>query len=169
MKIRILGNSGSGKTTLARRLGGWQRVPLMELDGYVWAASDTPTQRPDAAIRDDVNRFIANHKSWIVEGCYAKWAEFTLAYAPTLVFLDLPMESCLDHCRARPWQVEKFASKSAQDRTLPFLLDWVRAYYMRDDDSSRVQHLRVFEQYGGPKHRIIDPALAVRWNLGDSV
>lgn len=165
LRVCIVGNSGSGKTTLARRLANSYRLPLLELDHCVWDASASePTMRPDSAIQDDVQRFVANNQRWVIEGCYAKWAKFTLAYAPTLVFLDLPMEACVDHCRARPWQAEKFASKSAQDRTLPFLLDWVRAYYTRGDDSSRIAHNRVFEQYSGPKHRITEPLDAIQWN-----
>lgn len=154
-RICILGNSGSGKTTLARKYGAWQEVPLVELDGYVWAAEQPPRMREDAEIERDLNALLAKHDSWIVEGCYAKWAELTLAYAPLLVFLDLSEERCVANCNLRPWQPEKFASKSAQDLTLPFLLEWVRDYYKRDDDMSRKRHEALFDQYGGPKQRVV--------------
>ena len=34
----------------------------------------------------------------------------------------------LHHCRARPWEPGKYATKADQDAKLPLLLDWVRAY-----------------------------------------
>jgi adenylate kinase family enzyme len=153
-RLCIIGNSGSGKSTLARELAAWNNIPLLELDGYVWAAESPPRMRPDDDIARDINSFLAKHDRWIIEGCYAKWAALSLAFAPEMIFLDLPEETCLEHCKARPWQPEKFSSKSAQELTLPFLLDWVSDYYVRDDDMSRTQHDSLFERYGGPKRRI---------------
>ena len=42
-------------------------------------------------------------------------------------------EQCLANCRARPWEPHKYASKAQQDEKLAFLLDWVAAYYERDE------------------------------------
>jgi hypothetical protein len=46
-----------------------------------------------------------------------------------LLFIDPGMDACLAHCRNRPWEPHKYASKVEQDEKLEFLLTWVRGYY----------------------------------------
>lgn len=138
---------------MGKRLGREMNSPLLELDSFVWAKEMPPRMRDEIDIRRDLEQFVSANERWVIEGCYAKWTEECLASRPLLVFLDLPAEQCIANCLARPWQPEKFASKSAQDRTLPFLLDWVRAYYTRDDDMSHRQHAALFERYRGTKLR----------------
>lgn len=150
-RVCILGNSGSGKTTLGKRMASEIASPLLELDSLVWAKEMPPRMRDDAEIQTDLERYLGANERWVIEGCYAKWAAACLAAKPLLLFLAMTEEQCVANCLSRPWQPEKFASKSAQDRTLPFLLDWVRAYYTRDDDMSRKQHAALFEAYDGPK------------------
>ena len=55
------------------------------------------------------------------------------------------------HCRARPWEPEKYASPEEQDERLAFLLDWVRSYETRDDEYGLARHRAVFESFDGPK------------------
>ena len=83
--------------------------------------------------------------TWVVEGCYASLVAESLAFGPTLVFLDPGIEACLAHCRQRPWEPHKYPSKTAQDEKLAFLLDWVRDYAQRDDDVSLKAHQSLFE------------------------
>ena len=60
----------------------------------------------------------------------------------------------LHHCRARPWEPGKYATKADQDAKLPLLLDWVRAYSTRTDDMSLAAHRRLFDSYTGPKREL---------------
>ncbi len=164
--VCILGNSGSGKTTLGRKLSNQLSTPLLELDHYVWAPEMPPRMSDDVDIQRDLERDLLTERRFVVEGCYAKWAAVALTRRPLLIFMDMSEAQCIANCLARPWQPEKFASKSAQDRTLPFLLDWVRAYYTRDDDMSRSQHASLFERYDGDKTRI-DSLTALSQFLGE--
>jgi adenylate kinase family enzyme len=120
-RVCILGNSGSGKTTLGKRMASAIASPLLELDSLVWAKEMPPRTREDAEIQTDLERYLGANERWVIEGCYAKWTAACLAKSPLLVFLDMTEEQCIANCHSRPWQPEKFASKSAQDRTLPYL------------------------------------------------
>ena len=155
MKIAILGNSGSGKSTLAGRLAAAHAVPVLDLDTVAWEPGQIAVPRPADAQRADVTAFCRARDEWIVEGCYAALVEVALGEGATLVFLDLPVEDCVAHCRARPWEPHKYPSKQAQDDKLEFLLGWVRDYDTRDGDMSRARHRAVFDAYEGPKQRLV--------------
>ena len=102
--------------------------------------------RDAAAACADVRAFCDARRDWVVEGCYASLVAESLAFGPTLVFLDPGVEACLAHCRQRPWEPHKYPSKAAQDEKLAFLLDWVRDYARRDDDVSLKAHKSLFER-----------------------
>ncbi len=154
MKVAILGNSGSGKSTLAARLAAADGVPVLDLDTVAWEPGKIAVPRPADAAQADVAAFCRTHPAWVVEGCYAGLVEVALGEDVTLVLLDLPVEDCVAHCRARPWEPHKYPSKQAQDDKLEFLLGWVREYDTRDGDMSRARHRAVFDAYAGPKHRL---------------
>jgi adenylate kinase family enzyme len=151
MRVAILGNSGSGKSTLARALAAADDVPILDLDTVAWAPDPPPTLRPDALARADVRAFCRRTASWIVEGCYATLVEAALAEGAALILLDPGLDACLAHCRARPWEPHKYASKAEQDANLAFLLDWVAGYYTRGGPLSLAAHRTCFDAHRGPK------------------
>jgi len=157
MRIAILGNSGSGKSTLARRLATRSGAPALDLDTFAWEPGQVAVPRDPALAAADVAAFCAANEAWIIEGCYAALIRATLAHQPCLVFLEPGVETCLAHCRARPWEPHKYASKAEQEAKLAFLLDWVRAYDTRDDDLSLAAHQALFEGYAGPKRKLTAP------------
>lgn len=61
-------------------------------------------------------------------------------------------------CSKRPWEPHKHGSMEAQQSTLAFLLEWVEAYYARDDVCSYAYHRRVFDAFGGAKAEVTDLA-----------
>jgi adenylate kinase family enzyme len=162
MRIAILGNSGSGKSMLACWLAGRGGAPLLDLDTVAWESGKATVARPEDAAVSDVNAFCTRNGSWVLEGCYANLIRVALPYTPILVFLDLEEEQCISNCRARPWEPHKYTSKAAQDERLPFLLTWVRQYYVRDGEMSHSSHAAAYAGYLGPKYLltrapILDP------------
>ena len=152
MRIAILGNSGSGKSTLARWLVDRSRVMLLDLDNLAWEPGQTAVARSNEAAVSDVIAFCSEHPSWVLEGCYANLIRAALPFAPILVFLDVGVEQCMSNCRSRPWEPHKYTSKAAQDERLPFLLTWVREYYIRDGEMSHAGHVASYRGYSGPKY-----------------
>ncbi|MBM3787842.1 MAG: shikimate kinase [Acidobacteria bacterium] len=147
MRVAIVGNSGSGKSTLARTFA----PPVLDLDTIFWEPGKVAAARDPAQSASLVREFCSAHAEWVVEGCYASLIRIALEFEPELILLDPGLERCLANCRARPWEPHKYASLEEQNRHLDFLLEWVAAYYSRDDEMSRTAHEALFVQYGGPK------------------
>jgi adenylate kinase family enzyme len=91
-RISVVGSSGSGKTTFARHLAAKLQVPHVELDGLFWDADWT--QADDATFRSRVAAATAAD-AWVADGNYARARDIVLARADTVVWLDLPLGTCL--------------------------------------------------------------------------
>jgi adenylate kinase family enzyme len=151
----IFGNSGSGKTTLARWLAHDDDLCHLDLDQVAWDSPGVrmPLSRSEALLME----WVADHPRWVIEGCYGDLLELVLPYATELHFLNPGTEACVAHCRARPWEPEKYPTRAAQDEMLEFLLDWVRQYETRDDEYALSHHRKIFERFAGPKREITTP------------
>ncbi|WP_217283563.1 hypothetical protein [Pseudaquabacterium terrae] len=161
MRVAILGNAGSGKSTLARSMARPHRAPVLDLDTIFWAPGQIAQAREPARALQDLRAFCEASEHWVIEGCYASLVEAALAWTPRLIWLDPGTEACLAHCRARPWEPHKYASRAEQDRLLEPLLTWVAAYDERDGEMSRRGHRAVYDAYTGPKQHLTRvPALA---------
>jgi adenylate kinase family enzyme len=152
-RIVIIGNSGSGKSTLARELAGGV-IPTLDLDTLYWEPGKIAERRAPGAVKSDLERFCTANESWIVEGCYGDLAQHALRFQPELIFLNPSGAVCLQHCRDRPWEPHKYASKAEQDAKLGYLLKWVSGYYVRNDDMSLKRHRALFDAYAGPKREV---------------
>lgn len=158
LRYAIVGNSGSGKSTLATLLARNSAAPILDLDTIAWLpqCGGSPQRRPTADVAPTICSFCEQHAQWIVEGCYGDLIALTLERNPILIFLDRSIEVCVDHCLRRPWEPHKFSTAQEQEQMLPHLIEWVRAYRTRPTDDGREAHLRLFQQYSGPKHHIRD-------------
>ncbi|MBK9756529.1 MAG: shikimate kinase [Nannocystis sp.] len=150
-RIIILGNSGSGKSTLARALAATGQAPHLDLDTLAWEPTSPPTRRPLQASVAAITRFMDADDSWVVEGCYADLLAAAAGRCTNLVFLNPGVETCLENCRARPWEPHKYPSPEAQDQNLGMLLAWVRDYETRSDEFSLQAHRRLFDRFAGDK------------------
>lgn len=152
MKVIILGNAGAGKSTLALKLMGEGAASCLSLDEV--AFSSGVNRRPLADSIAEVKQFVRSHASWIIEGCYADIIEAVLSECDELIFLNPGVDVCIAHCRARPWEPEKFGSREAQDAHLASLIAWVSAYESRDDEYGLRRHRALFDGFRGPKREI---------------
>jgi adenylate kinase family enzyme len=147
----VIGNSGSGKSTLARELARAHELAHLDLDSVAWEPAQPLTRRAIADSLADIRGFMAERPRWVIEGCYADLLEPLLAHADALRFLNPDVEVCVAHCRARPWEPHKYASKAEQDRNLEFLLNWVREYPTRGGPLGLAAHRALFEAFTGDK------------------
>ncbi len=70
MKISIIGYSSSGKSTLARKLAEKYSIPVMHLDDVHF--SDGWTERNAEEKLRDVENFLNENSSWVIDGNYTK-------------------------------------------------------------------------------------------------
>jgi dihydrofolate reductase/adenylate kinase family enzyme len=155
MKVIILGNAGAGKSTLARTLIARQPAARLSLDEVAFQGGTE--RRPLQESVEAVRRWISEHDSWIIEGCYADILEPVLACADELIFLNPGVEACLAHCRSRPWEPEKFSSREEQDANLDNLLQWVGSYETRSDEYGLARHRALYESFAGKKREFCQP------------
>tara|TARA_R110001599_G_scaffold353881_1_gene602129 strand:- start:120454 stop:120951 length:498 start_codon:yes stop_codon:yes gene_type:complete len=150
-RVLILGNSGSGKSTLAGRICATEGLAHLDLDTLAWHPTSLPERQKLSVSARAIDDFMASNHGWVIEGCYADLLELAVSQSTELIFMNLPMELCVENARARPWEPHKYASKSAQDANLPMLIEWINQYAQRSDTFSFVSHHRLYEQYEGKK------------------
>jgi adenylate kinase family enzyme len=101
-RVAVVGTSGSGKTTFSRRLAERLGVRHIELDAHYWQPG---WQEPD---RGEFNQriavMLAGLDDWVCDGNYGAIAA---DHADTIVWLDLPLRTCL-------WRVVRRAIGRAQ-------------------------------------------------------
>jgi len=156
-RIIVFGNSGSGKSTYAAHLAREEGLVHLDLDTLVWEPGKVAVPRPTSVVQADLQRFLDAEKRWVIEGCYSEWVEVASAQCTELVLLNPGEATCVAHCRARPWESHKYRSQEEQDKMLGFLLDWVRAYYTRDDSCSLARHRQLFDDFKGAKREFTAP------------
>ena len=150
-----MGNAGAGKSTLAKKLVELESAAHLSLDGIAFEHGSE--RRPLEDSIADAKKFIDANGSWVIEGCYADILESILEYCEELIFLNPGVETCVEHCRARQWEPEKFESSQEQGKNLDNLIEWVRMYETRDDEYGLISHRALYESFDGRKGELSDP------------
>lgn len=127
----------------------------LDLDSLAWLPTQPPQRMPLTESRESIDEFIASNEAWVIEGCYTDLLEMLAENATEIVFLNLPIEQCLQNASIRPWEPHKYASKEAQDANLEMLLDWISQYEHREDVFSLAAHTRFYEGFAGTKTCIL--------------
>ncbi|TYK67038.1 AAA family ATPase [Colwellia echini] len=155
-KTLIFGNSGSGKSTLAKQIcrETTNNIAHLDLDTIAWQATSPPSRTPLAVSKEKIATFIKQNKNWVVEGCYADLLQLLTNKADKIIFLDLPIEACIENAKNRPWEPHKYESATAQDANLVMLIDWISQYKDRQDTFSHKAHAELYDSFSGDKQRI---------------
>jgi adenylate kinase family enzyme len=108
-RVSVIGTSGAGKTTFARRVADRLGVPHVELDALFWLPD---WQEPDEEeFRAQVRAALDGPGGWVADGNYSRLMPDIIRQADTVVWLDLPMRTCL-------WRVTRRAVARARDGEL---------------------------------------------------
>ncbi len=148
-RIIIYGNAGAGKTTMARELQRECDLPLLLLDSIAW--SEVAVRRPLEESINDLEQLISGHSEWMLEGCYGELVEAALPHCTELRFLNPGVAACVENCRKRPWEPDKFPSPEEQDKMLADLISWVREYERREDEYGLARHRAIYDNFHGTK------------------
>ena len=153
-KILIFGNSGSGKSTLAANLSASDNLAHLDLDTLAWQPTTPPKRESLDISLVKIQSFISANNSWVIEGCYADLLDIVCSEVSEIIFLNLPVELCIENARNRPWEPHKYKSKEAQDKNLSMLIDWITEYTSRDDEFSYKSHIAFYSTFIGKKSMI---------------
>jgi len=92
-RVTVVGSSGSGKTTFAAQLAERLGVSHIELDAIYWGPGWS--QLDVETFRDRVGEATAGD-AWVCDGNYGRQVQpMILDRADTVVWLDLPLRTCL--------------------------------------------------------------------------
>ena len=97
-KIIVIGCPGSGKSTFSRELRNKTGIPLYHLDMMYWNEDKTVVEK-----RVFLERLfdVLAKDEWIIDGNYGSTMEMRMESCDTVIFLDYPIEICLDGIRER--------------------------------------------------------------------
>ena len=154
-KVLIFGNSSSGKSTLAKLLCDSEKLAHLDLDTLAWEATVPPKRKSLNKSNEKIQEFIKSNDAWVIEGCYADLLEKVLPYSNEIIFMNLPIETCILNAKNRPWEPHKYESKAAQDANIEMLIDWISQYKQRTDTFSEQAHLAIYDAFQGSKMRYV--------------
>ena len=138
-KVIVIGCPGSGKSTFARALHSKTGIPLYHLDMMYWNADKTTVEKSVFLERLSV---VLEKDEWIIDGNYGSTMELRMAACDTVIFLDYPLEVCLDGIKERrgkprsdmPWvETEEDAEfvefiKNYNEQQKPKVLELLKKY-----------------------------------------
>ena len=138
-KIIVIGCPGSGKSTFSRALYNKTGIPLYHLDMMYWNADKTTVEK--SVFRERLSA-VLDKDAWIIDGNYGSTMEIRMAACDTVIFLDYPLDICLDGIRQRrgkqrgdmPWiETEEDAEfiefiKSYNEQQKPKVLELLQKY-----------------------------------------
>ena len=91
-RVAVVGTSGSGKTTFADRLAARLGLPRIELDALYWEPGWVGAS--DDVFRDRVRTALGGDR-WVLDGNYSQVRDLYIERLDTIVWLDLPLRTCL--------------------------------------------------------------------------
>lgn len=153
MKTIILGNSGSGKTWLARKLSSNFSIPVIHFDEIFWEPGGF--EKPREA--KEVQNLILQSKhldSWIAEGVFGHIAEYYLKDTQSIIWLDLPWETCLNRLNTRTTKSTTHMGREESEIGLKELITWASQYYERKSKSSYYGHYQIYSNFLKTKIRL---------------
>lgn len=130
-KIIVIGCPGSGKSTLSKKLHKITNIPLFHLDMIYWKENKTTIDKQEFI--DRLSEIIKQEK-WIIDGNYASTMELRMKECDTIIFLDYPVDVCLNGVKTR---------KNQQRSDMPWISD--------SDDLEFLKFIKNYNQNNKPK------------------
>ena len=138
-KIIVIGCPGSGKSTVSRALHNKTGISLYHLDMIYWNADKTTVEK---RVFLELLSTVLKKDAWIIDGNYGSTMELRMAACDTVIFLDYPLDVCLDGIKERrekprsdmPWiETEENAEfiefvKSYNEQQKPKVLELLKKY-----------------------------------------
>ena len=138
-KIIVIGCPGSGKSTVSRALHNKTGIPLYHLDMMYWNADKTTVEKSVFLERlSDV----LEKDEWIIDGNYGSTMELRMAACDTVIFLDYPLEICLDGIKERRGKPRSDMPWIETEEDAEFI-EFIKSY----DEQQKPKVLELLEKY----------------------
>ena len=130
-KVIVIGCPGSGKSTVSRALHNKTGIPLYHLDMMYWNADKTTVEKSVFLERLSA---VLEKDEWIIDGNYSSTMELRMVACDTVIFLDYPLDVCLDGIRER-------RGKPRSD------MPWIET----EEDSEFIEFIKNYNEQQKPK------------------
>ena len=130
-KVIVIGCPGSGKSTVSRVLHNKTGIPLYHLDMMYWNADKTTVEKSVFLERLSA---VLKKDEWIIDGNYGATMELRMAACDTVIFLDYPLDVCLDGIKERH-------GKPRSD------MPWIET----EEDAEFIEFIRNYDEQQKPK------------------
>lgn len=138
-KIIVIGCPGAGKSTFARALHQKTNIPLHHLDMMYW--NEDKTTVPQSVFLERLSTVLKTDE-WIIDGNYGSTMELRLAACDTAIFLDYPLDVCLDGIKERQGKPRADMPWIETEEDAEFI-EFIKNY----NEQQKPKVLELFEQY----------------------
>ena len=130
-KVIVIGCPGSGKSTVSRALHNKTGIPLYHLDMMYWNADKTTVEKSVFLERLFA---VLEKDEWIIDGNYGATMELRMAASDTVIFLDYPLNVCLNGIK------ERFGKPRSD-------MPWIET----EEDSEFIEFIKNYNEQQKPK------------------
>jgi len=152
-QIIIVGNSGSGKTWLGERTARLLGIRHIALDAIFWETGGYSRKRDAHQVQADLQE-IQKSVTWLVEGVFGHLLDVLMAFADTLIYMDLPWGERKTNLLHRGPESSGQLDPKKAEVNFHAMLEWAEAYETRDSKASKTYHDFLFARFSGDKYRI---------------
>ncbi len=138
-KVIVIGCPGSGKSTVSRALHNKTGVPLYHLDMMYWNADKTTVKK--SVFLERLSAVIEKDE-WIIDGNYGSTMELRMAACDTVIFLDYPLDVCLDGIKERRGKPRSDMPWIETEEDAEFI-EFIKNY----NEQQKPKVLELFEKY----------------------
>lgn len=139
-KVIVIGCPGSGKSTFSKSLHRITGVPLFHLDMLFWNADKTTVEKP--VFIERLLKTVQNSE-WIIDGNYSSTMELRMEKCDTVIFLDYPLEVCLNGIQERKGKPRSDMPWIESDEEDAEFIEYIKNY----NTQSRPQVLELLKRY----------------------
>ena len=139
-KIIVIGCPGSGKSTFARALHDKTSLPLYHLDMMYWNADKTTVEK--SVFLERLSALLEKDE-WIIDGNYGSTMEMRMAACDTDIFLDYPLDVCLDGIKERRGKPRSDMPWTETEEDAEFI-EFIKNY----NEQQKPKVLELFEKHG---------------------
>lgn len=144
-RIMVIGCPGSGKSTFSREFHKITGIPLFHLDMMYWNADRTTV---DKVIFRERLLDTLKKSEWIIDGNYGSTIELRLKECDTVIFLDYPLEVCLEGIKERRGKVRTdMPWVEAEDEEDAEFIEFIKNY----NSQSRPHVMELLDKYSHKK------------------
>lgn len=139
-KIIVIGCPGSGKSTFSKSLHKITKIPLYHLDMLFWNEDKTTVEKSIFLERLST---ILEKEEWIIDGNYGSTMELRMEKCDTVIFLDYPLEVCLNGIKERKGKPRSDMPWIESDEEDAEFVDFIKNY----NSQSKPKVIELLDRY----------------------